>query len=96
MEFEKPSETMYTIYSKSGCVYCVKVKKLLQEKNFAFDMIDCDDYLIENKEEFLEYIKEVAGREYKTFPMVFRCGKFIGGFTDTKQLLDKEEAFDTF
>jgi hypothetical protein len=28
--------------------------------------------------------------------MVFRCGKFIGGFTDTKQLLDKEEAFDTF
>ena len=96
MDYEKPSESMYTIYSKSGCTYCVKVKKLLLEKKLAFDMIDCDDYLIENKEDFLAYIKEVAGREYRTFPMVFRCGEFIGGFTETKQLLDKEEAFDSF
>jgi glutaredoxin len=96
MEFEAPSETIYTIYSKSGCTYCVKVKKLLQEKKYAFDLIDCDDYLIEDKEGFLNYIKEVAGREYRTFPMVFRSGVFIGGFTETKQLIDKEEAFDSF
>ena len=96
MDFEKPDQNMYTIYSKSGCTFCVKVKKLLLEKKISFDMIDCDEYLLENKEEFLNYIKEIAGREYKTFPMVFLRGKFIGGYNETKQLLDKEEAFDSF
>jgi glutaredoxin len=91
MEFEKPSETVYTIYSKSGCTFCTKVKKLLQEKNYAFDMIDCDEYLLEDKAGFLEFIKEVAGKEYRTFPMVFRAGTFVGGFTETKKLIDIED-----
>ena len=94
MEFEAPSETVYTIYSKSGCTYCTKVKKLLQEKGYAFDMIDCDEYLLEDKEGFLKFIKENAGKEYKTFPMVFRSGYFIGGFMETKKLIDVEEAFN--
>jgi glutaredoxin len=94
MEFEAPSETVYTIYSKSGCTFCTKVKKLLQEKGYAFDMIDCDEYLLEDKAGFLKFIEEKAGKEYKTFPMVFRAGTFVGGFNETKQLLDKEAAFE--
>ena len=93
MEFEAPSTTVYTIYSKSGCTYCTKVKNLLIEKGYAFDMIDCDEYLLEDKEGFLKFIEENAGKEYKTFPMVFRTGHFIGGFNETKKLLDMEEAF---
>jgi len=96
MEFEEPSKTAFTIYSKSGCTFCTKVKKLLLEKNYAFDMIDCDDYLIEDKEGFLIFIKERAGKEYKTFPMVFRCGVFLGGFTETNKLLAIEEALSGF
>jgi len=96
MEFEEPSNTVFTIYSKSGCTFCTKVKKLLLEKNYAFDLIDCDDYLIEDKEKFLEFIKEHAGKEYKTFPMVFRCGTFVGGFTETKKLIDIEDTLASF
>jgi glutaredoxin 3 len=93
MEFEEPSKTVYTVYSKSGCTFCTKVKKLLQDKNMAFDLIDCDEYLIEDKEGFLKFIQDRAGKEYRTFPMVFRPNYFVGGFTETKQLIDKEEAF---
>jgi glutaredoxin len=96
MEFEKPSESVYTIYSKSGCTFCVKVKKLMQEKNLAFDLIDCDEYLLEDKDGFLKFIENLTGKEYRTFPMVFCKNKFIGGFTETKALLDKESAFDIF
>jgi glutaredoxin len=94
MEFEEPSTTTYTIYSKSGCTFCTKVKNLLLEKKYAFDIIDCDDYLIEDKEGFLEFIQERTGREYRTFPMVFLRGVFIGGFTETKLQIDKESAFE--
>jgi glutaredoxin len=96
MEFEEPSKTVFTIYSKSGCTFCTKVKKLLLEKNYAFDLIDCDDYLLEDKEGFLNFIKERAGKEYKTFPMVFRSGSFLGGFTETKKLIDIEDALVSF
>jgi len=94
MEFEEPSTTTYTIYSKSGCTFCTKVKNLLLEKNYSFDIIDCDEYLIEDKDGFLEFIQERTGREYRTFPMVFLRGIFIGGFTETKLQIDKESAFE--
>ena len=94
MEFEAPSETIYTIYSKSGCTFCTKVKNLLIEKNYAFDFIDCDEYLLEDKAGFLKFIEERAGKEYKTFPIVFRAGYFVGGFTETKKLIELEDAFN--
>jgi glutaredoxin len=88
MEFEKPSKG-FTIYSKSGCTFCVKVKSLLKEKGLIFNMVDCDEYLIEDKPAFLEFIKELAGREVNSFPMIFFDGKFIGGYNETKDYLDK-------
>jgi len=96
MEFEEPSKTVFTIYTKSGCGFCTKAKNLLLEKNFAFDLIDCDDYLIENREGFLAFIKELVGKEYRTFPMIFRSGYFIGGFTETKNLFELEDALANF
>ena len=76
MEFDEPLLSGFTIYSKSGCLYCTKVKKLLKEHFFAFKEIDCDEYLIENKNDFLLFIENNIGKSYKTFPMVFYDKKF--------------------
>jgi glutaredoxin len=93
MDFFEPLKTGFTIYSKSGCSNCTKVKKLLLDKqSFSLD-ISCDEYLIEDKEGFLLFIKERANKEYRIFPMVFKDGKFIGGFTETKLHFDKLECF---
>lgn len=89
MEFEEPTKSGFTVYSKSGCINCSKVKSLLKEKNLIFSVIDCDEYIIENKEDFLLFIKEKANREYKMFPMIFYDGKFIGGYSDTQEYIDK-------
>ena len=88
MEFEKPSASGYTIYSKSGCSFCTKVKVLLEEEPYT--IIDCDQYLVDDniKQQFLLFIKNIAGKECRTFPMIFKDGIFIGGFTETKVYYD--------
>jgi len=91
MNFELPSEIGYTIYTKSQCSYCVKAKNLL--KNEPYTMIDCDEYVIEAKEEFLLFIENLIGKPYRTFPMVFKDGQFIGGFSETKTQYEKDLAF---
>jgi len=98
MEFPTPEKNQFTIYSKSGCINCSKVKTLLKQKSLAFNIIDCDEFILENKEEFLTFIKEIIGKEYKMFPMVFDNNKFIGGYNETvsyfKSLQDKLLDFD--
>jgi glutaredoxin len=91
MEYEPPASENYTIYSKSGCPSCSKAKTLLKDEEVL--LIDCDEFLIEDKEDFLEYMKTIIGKEYRMFPMIFKDGVFIGGFNETKVYYDKENAF---
>jgi sugar/nucleoside kinase (ribokinase family) len=43
----------------------------------------------------LNFIKEKATRPFKTFPMVFCDGKFVGGFVETDRLvMDFDEAVE--
>ena len=93
--FKKPSEaTQYTVYSKSGCPNCKKVKELLKTKNLLFTIIDCDDYLLDNKESFLLFIQDLTSQEWKTFPIVFnKDSRLIGGFIDTKLYLEQQLDF---
>jgi glutaredoxin len=88
MNFEKPFENKFTIYSKSGCINCRKVKDLLKTGNFEYEIIDCDDYILEDKENFLSFIQSYAINEWKSFPMVFYDEKFIGGLNETQNYLE--------
>jgi glutaredoxin len=89
MEFIEPTKVGFTIYSKSGCPNCTKVKNLIKEHNFLFNVIDSDDYIIEDKESFLTFIENIAEKSYRTFPMVFYDGKFVGGLIHTTEFIDK-------
>ena len=92
MNYERPLIKGFTIYSKSGCINCLKVKQLLKEKNQDKQdeilIIDCDEYLIENKEDFLFFIKNISNNDVKSFPIIFNDGKFIGGYKETILFLD--------
>jgi len=89
MEFEKPIESGFTIYSKSGCSNCTKVKALLNDKNLLLKVIDCDEYILEDKESFLSFITSLSNKEVKTFPIIFYDGKFIGGYNETKEFVEE-------
>jgi len=92
MEFIEPSKTGFTIYSKCGCINCNKVKMLIKEtsKDVAVLIVECDDYIIEEKENFLLFIKNIVNQDCKQFPMVFYDGVFVGGYNETKNFINKE------
>jgi glutaredoxin len=93
MEYIEPAANNYTIYTKSGCPNCTKVKKLLESALEKPLIVDCDEWLIEDKPAFLEFIREKARKECKTFPMVFHNGEFLGGFDETVRFKEKRDAF---
>ena len=93
MSFFEPLKTGFTIYSKPGCPNCTNVKRLLFEKEIFYLDVECANYLLEDKEGFLAFIRERANKEWKIFPMVFKDGKFVGGFAEVKLHFDKLECF---
>lgn len=91
--YVSPSKNSYTIYTKTGCSYCEKTKEMLKDIE-NIKIINCDDYLINDKENFLSWVEaQTGGIKYRTFPIIFLNGKFIGGFTETKKQFEMNEAF---
>jgi glutaredoxin len=88
MEIFEDTPKGFVIYSKSGCPNCVSLKKMLKDNLLFFTEINCDEYILECKEDFLAFIKNKSNTSYKTFPMVFYDGKFIGGLTKTTELIN--------
>ena len=96
MQFEKPGKDGYTIYTKTNCPYCSKVKELLKSEIPEPTIIHCDSYLEDSdlKEVFLTWMQSINGSvNHRTFPMVFYQEKFIGGFTDTEKFYAKQNVF---
>ena len=92
MEFIEPSKLGFTVYSKSGCPNCTKIKSLLKEKNLVFVVVDCDEYILEEKESFLLFIQNLTHAKNENrllFPIVFNDKQFIGGYKETVNYLDK-------
>jgi glutaredoxin len=92
--FIVPVTSGFTIYTKNECNICVKVKQLLYSKNYRPLIINCDEYLLFDRDEFLSNIKIYSKKEYEMFPMVFFDGSFLGGYQETKDYLDNLLEFD--
>jgi glutaredoxin len=90
MNFEKPTPIGFTIYTKSGCPYCIQAKELLQYETPEPKIIDCDSYLKEDRDSFLLFIHTLSNTNHRTFPMIFKNGDFLGGFTETKEFQAKQ------
>jgi len=64
---------------------------LLQNDRVPPLYVNCDEFLLENKEEFLNLMKSLIGYEYRTFPMIFKSGRFIGGYTKTQEFYEQSK-----
>jgi glutaredoxin len=82
MIIDLPANNNFTIYSKSGCPNCDNIKQLLINNNLIYNVINCDNYLNENKPFFLEFMKDLTKQECKTFPIIFKDKKYIGGYKE--------------
>jgi glutaredoxin 3 len=67
---------MIQVYTTQYCGYCTAAKRLLTQLGLLFEEIPLD-----GKPELRERLsKENHG--YRTVPMIFIDGEFIGGYTD--------------
>ena len=81
----KPSEK-WIIYSLYGCSYCEKAKQLLDSKGLEYEYIEFSNL---KQDEQQQVLRKMDGEKqnFRTYPRIFRAGKFIGGFNDLTQLI---------
>jgi hypothetical protein len=64
---------------------------LLQNEPVPPLYVDCDEFLLEDKQEFLNQMKSLIGHECKIFPMIFKNGIFLGGYMEAKKAYDQSQ-----
>jgi glutaredoxin len=95
------SFTKVTVYSKSGCGDCEKVKMYLEDLVSGGQMdcndvviVNCDSHIANDRDQFVSDIMKITGKTMVVFPMVFVNDRFIGGFKAT--LKHFESTLSTF
>ncbi len=74
-----------TIYTTSFCPYCTAAKRLLDSLGIDFEEIGLDD-----KPELRHRLSENNGG-WRTVPMIFAGDRFLGGYTDVRELHGRGE-----
>lgn len=74
--------TNILIYTWTYCPFCVKAKKLLDDKKFPYKEIIIDSNDAKKRE-----LYERTGQS--TVPFIFIDGEFIGGYIELKALNDQ-------
>jgi len=69
-------EPQVIVYTSALCTYCHAAKRLLQKHGVAFKEVDLTD------DPTLRERLSVENGHYRTVPMIFVEGRFIGGYTD--------------
>jgi glutaredoxin 3 len=68
------------LYTKSGCLYCWRTKRLLRRRGYVFEVIE-----MSGNEELRARLAEATGT--KVVPQVFVDGRLVGSF-DVVRALD--------
>ena len=67
------------VYTTPSCGYCVRAKRLLQERGLAYEEFD-----VAIDDELRESVMQRSGR--RTVPQIFIDGKSIGGYEELADL----------
>ena len=78
----------FAVYTKDGCPYCDKVKKVLKLTESRYVVYNLGQHL--DKDEFYEEFGYGS-----TFPQVVCDGKKLGGCIDTIKFLKEEKIIQT-
>ena len=74
----------FTVYSKNGCPYCDKVKKVSKLTNSQFVVYNLDEHF--NRDSFYEEFGYGS-----TFPQVICNGDKLGGSVETIKFLKEKQ-----
>ncbi len=67
----------FTIYYSNECKYCRLALELLRKKRANFRAVEIDDFGA-----LLKKLGAQVPQTHRTKPIIFKDGKFLGGYTD--------------
>lgn len=84
IEAQKEANPYYYMLKKSGCGACKRANEILRKLpgTLRTEVIGED-----MKEAILTRVSEEIGEDWKTFPCIWRNGKWIGGYSDLQEYL---------
>jgi len=65
-----------TIYSKPNCPFCVRAKKLLDEKGIGY----VEESAVEKRDELINRVTAITGVAPRTVPQIWLEDVYIGGY----------------
>ena len=77
----------FAVYSKEGCPYCDKIKKVLTLTNLKYVVYNLDEHF--DKKSFYEEFGQGS-----TFPQVVVDGKKLGGCVDSIKFLKEKKVIN--
>jgi glutaredoxin 3 len=72
---------MVEIYGTEICSFCLRAKRLVEQRNIVYIWKDVDDSTVAQE------LKDRIG-DYKTIPQIFRYGRYIGGYSELSSELE--------
>jgi glutaredoxin len=82
------SKSDWYVITKEGCPYCVNAKELLANNNQKYTILKLDD---KNRELIYQNVDHLTNK-YRYVPMIFKDGKFIGGYDKLKEKFNETES----
>jgi glutaredoxin len=67
-----------TVYSKPNCPFCVRAKKLLDEKGIGYT----EESAVDKRDELIERVKAATGAAPRTVPQIWLNDTYIGGYNE--------------
>lgn len=84
-------ETVYTIYTKDNCIWCVRAKQLMNELGLHYKELKLGvDYTRE------ELKNRLPPNRPLTVPQIYAMDNHIGGYEDFKEYIESLTKFSTF
>ena len=84
----------FVIYCKINCPQCDRAKKLLQKEQKI--IINCDNFLENDRENFIITMRRKTGLEKIVFPLIFIDDDFLGGIEELVEHMMFELDADDF
>lgn len=80
------NQDTYDIITLANCPYCSELINLLKEKNIEYKKLEIQNNDIDKKNICNLFVEKIFKIKHKTFPKIFKNGKFIGGLDNFRRI----------
>lgn len=75
------------IYTREGCVYCVRAKDLMKSRGMSYNEIALDGTIVTKATIEARLTEKGIDKKVSTIPQIFIEGEYVGGYVEFAEWL---------